>query len=185
MFTTRGTLRLYAERYANLPPERLIVIENGYDEAAFAAAASRPGDGAAHKKERGQVVLVHSGTVYASERDPRPFFAALADPKARGRIGARTLKVVPRATGCDEYLRARRPILASPTRPVTRRARWPMRGSTRSRRSTRRCRSRSSWIGFASWYVTGARPLPMLRTSPLLHAAPRTAELARQLEAVS
>ncbi len=109
VFTTRGTLRLYGERYPDLPPERLVVIENGYDEAAFAAAAAatagRPGAGAAHAKRSGQVVLVHSGTVYPSERDPRPFFAALADLKARGRIGPQNLKVVLRATGCDEYLR--------------------------------------------------------------------------------
>ena len=105
VFTTRGTLRLYAGRYPDLPPERLVVIENGYDEAAFAAAEALPGDGAAQARRNGPLVLVHSGTVYASERDPRPFFAALADLKARGRVGPQTLKVVLRATGCDEYLR--------------------------------------------------------------------------------
>jgi hypothetical protein len=106
VFTTRGTLRLYAERYPDLPRERLVVIENGYDEAAFVAAAiSQPGEGATQAKRSGPVVLVHSGTVYVSERDPRPFFAALSDLRKSGQIGPQTLKVVLRATGCDDYLR--------------------------------------------------------------------------------
>jgi hypothetical protein len=35
-------IALYAERYPDLPPERLGVIENGYDEAAFAGGQQRP-----------------------------------------------------------------------------------------------------------------------------------------------
>ena len=106
VFTTRGARRLYAERYPHLPPERLVVIENGYDEAAFAAATgSGPGAGAQRGAQDGPVVLVHSGTIYASERDPRPFFAALAALKTSGRIGPQSLRIVLRATGCDDWLR--------------------------------------------------------------------------------
>jgi hypothetical protein len=109
VFTTRGALRMYAERYPELPPERLTVIENGYDEAAFASAeTSEPhdaGNGVTQATRGGPLVLVHSGTVYASERDPRPFFAALSDLKKSGTIGPRTLRVVLRATGCDDWLR--------------------------------------------------------------------------------
>jgi hypothetical protein len=50
-------------------------------------------------------VLVHSGIVYPSERDPRPFFAALSELCANGGIKRGELKVVLRATGSDDYLR--------------------------------------------------------------------------------
>lgn len=101
VFTTPGTLQFYAERYPNVSRSRLTVIENGYDEEAFAAAEqgnlARPGGA--------PLVLLHSGTVYPSERDPRPFFEALAALRGNGRIKPGDLRVVLRATGCDEYLR--------------------------------------------------------------------------------
>jgi glycosyltransferase involved in cell wall biosynthesis len=113
VFTTRGARGMYAARYPDLPAERLVVIENGYDEAAFeAAAAGKPGaqrvqgDTGAQPARGRPLVLVHSGTVYESERDPRAFFAALSELKKSGRIGPQTLKIVLRATGCDDWLRA-------------------------------------------------------------------------------
>src|SRR6185295_16036630 len=43
VFTAPGALRLYAERYPEIPADRLAVIENGYDESSFAGAeASGP-----------------------------------------------------------------------------------------------------------------------------------------------
>lgn len=116
VFTTAGTRRLYADRYPALPRERLVVIENGYDEAAFAGAETRDatsGDAihggatrpASPTQRGGPLVLVHSGTIYASERDPRAFFAALAELKKSGRVGRDTLRIVLRATGCDDWLR--------------------------------------------------------------------------------
>jgi hypothetical protein len=79
----------------------MAIIENGYDESAFAGAvpagtADSPGKG---------LVLVHSGTVYPSERDPRPFFGALSELQGNGRIRPGELKVVLRASGSDDYLR--------------------------------------------------------------------------------
>jgi len=50
-------------------------------------------------------VLVHSGTVYPSERDPRSFFAALSELCGNGVIKHGELRVVLRATGSDDYLR--------------------------------------------------------------------------------
>jgi len=109
VFTTRGTMGLYAGRYPDLPEERFVVIENGYDEAAFSAAAmGEPrdlNDCRMRTRRSGPLVLVHSGTVYESERDPRPLFSALSGLKKSGRIGPDTLKLVLRATGCDDYLR--------------------------------------------------------------------------------
>lgn len=39
VFVTPGARRMYRERFADVPAERFALIENGYDEAAFAAAA--------------------------------------------------------------------------------------------------------------------------------------------------
>jgi len=99
VFTAPGALRLYAERYPELPASRLGIIENGYDEASFAGLeAQAPQDG-----DR-PLTLVHSGTVYSSERDPRPLFAALGELLRAGAISSRSLKIVLRASGNDHYL---------------------------------------------------------------------------------
>jgi len=44
---------------------------------------------------------VHSGVLYPSERDPRPFFDALAELKTEGAIDSSQLRVVLRATAHD------------------------------------------------------------------------------------
>lgn len=102
VFTAPGALRLYAERYPDIPKSRLAIIENGYDESSFAGAEQAPGP---VRSGNGPVVLLHSGTVYPSERDPRPFFAALSALHKSGGIKRGELTVVLRATGCDGYLR--------------------------------------------------------------------------------
>jgi hypothetical protein len=99
IFTAPGALRLYAERYPELPASRLGIIENGYDEASFAGLEAQ----APQVGER-PLTLVHSGTVYSSERDPRPLFAALGELLRAGAISGRSLNIVLRASGNDHYL---------------------------------------------------------------------------------
>ena len=99
IFTAPGALRLYAERYPELPASRLGIIENGYDEASFAGLEAR----APLEGER-PLTLVHSGTVYSSERDPRALFAALGELVREGVISGTRLKLLLRATGNDAYL---------------------------------------------------------------------------------
>lgn len=103
VFTSSGTMRLYAERYPDIPGSRLTIIENGYDEPAFAEAEQR--SGIPDHPRHGPLLLVHSGAVYPSYRDPRPFFAALSELCANGEIKPGELKVMLRATGYDNYLR--------------------------------------------------------------------------------
>ena len=102
VFASPGALRLCAERYPDTLRSRLTIIENGYDEASFVGAeqtavAARPG--------RRPLVLVHSGIVYPSERDPRALFAALSQLCGNGSIKRGELRIVLRATGSDDYLR--------------------------------------------------------------------------------
>jgi len=101
VFASLGARRLCAERHPDIQ-SRLTIIENGYDEASFAAAEHAPRPA---RSSDGPLVLVHSGIVYPSERDPRAFFAALSELRTNGTINRGKLKVVLRATGNDDYLR--------------------------------------------------------------------------------
>ncbi len=102
VFTTPGAARMYRERYPTMPSERLVVIENGYDESTFAATN---GTGAATTAiHPGRVTLLHSGIVYPSERDPTHLLAALALLKARGVINAANFCLRFRASGHDTMI---------------------------------------------------------------------------------
>ncbi|HSF57059.1 MAG TPA: glycosyltransferase [Candidatus Binatia bacterium] len=96
VFTTPGALRLYRERYPQLPETRWKLIPNGYDEADFPyanAKASLP---------KGPVFLLHSGLMEIPDRDPSAFFWAVAELRARNEISSANLRVVLRASGEEE-----------------------------------------------------------------------------------
>jgi len=102
VFTTPGAIRMYAERYPEIPVSRWALIANGYDEENFARAEQSDAyRQALAAKNDGQTVLLHSGVLYPSERDPRQFFGALAELKQSGRVVAGQFKVILRATGHD------------------------------------------------------------------------------------
>lgn len=107
VFTTQGTLDMYAERYPEKPASTWSIIENGFDDENFRDAET----GFERKPlgKPGQVTLIHSGILYPQERDPKPFFAALRELKASGEISADRLQVVLRATGSDHLYQ---PMLA-------------------------------------------------------------------------
>lgn len=116
VFSTPGTIRDHLRRFPEIPPSRFVLIENGYDEENFASAAladaTRPAAAAAATashdvslQQSRPLVLVHSGIIYPSERDPVPFFEALSALKQRGEIDAGRLQIVLRATAHDDYLR--------------------------------------------------------------------------------
>ncbi len=101
VFTTPGTRAMYAERYPDLPHERWAIIENGYDEENFVDASRGlpvPTPGLLHG---GPLRLVHAGILYPEERDPRPFFAAVAALKRAGEINAARVRITLRATASD------------------------------------------------------------------------------------
>jgi len=100
VFTTPGTVRMYQGRYPHVPPQRMRMIENGYDEENFTAAERKL---PAVRSGR-PITLVHSGILYPSERDPTAFFGALQDLKRSGAMSAQRLKVVLRATGHDAHI---------------------------------------------------------------------------------
>ncbi|HYE40637.1 MAG TPA: glycosyltransferase [Ramlibacter sp.] len=97
--TTPGAVRAYLARYPDVPASRFALIENGFDEESFTAAAQVP-------VAAGQpFTLVHSGVIYPSERDPTALFDALAALLRAGRISRNGFRLVLRATGHDAHLR--------------------------------------------------------------------------------
>lgn len=100
--TTPGAARLYRVRYPATPEDRIVVIENGYDEASFLAAEKLVG--LAEPLLPGRLTLLHSGVVYPSERDPTQLLQALAVLKARGVVGERNFRVRFRATEHDSLI---------------------------------------------------------------------------------
>ncbi len=101
VLTTPGASKDYEARFPKIPASRFCLIENGYDEESFVTAEATIAEGEGKNK---QIVLVHSGIIYPSERDPVPFFEALAALYQQGLVSPASLKVILRATGHDSYL---------------------------------------------------------------------------------
>jgi hypothetical protein len=100
VFVTPGALRIYAERYPEVPAARWAVIANGYSEESFVAAeALRNGN----RPQGSKLVLLHSGVLYPSpDRHPGQFFAALAELRKSGRISSENLQVILRASSSED-----------------------------------------------------------------------------------
>lgn len=100
VLTTPGAMASYASRYPIAAHEqRLVVIPNGYEEAAFSGlqrAATLPDTG------RRTLMLVHSGMLYPEGRDPLAFFAALARLKTAGTLRLGDIRIVLRASGAGQ-----------------------------------------------------------------------------------
>jgi hypothetical protein len=103
VFTAPGTRDMYLRRYPDVPASRWAVVRNGYDEANFVHAEA---SSSAPRPPGGPMVLLHSGVLYPSERDPRPFFDALSQLRDSGEVSADTLQVRLRASGHEDYYRA-------------------------------------------------------------------------------
>ena len=108
VFCTVQARDICLNRYPELDADRSHVIANGYEEHAFQLAAGR-----LHSKKAdrttGQhpLTLLHSGTIYpTADRDPRPFFDAVAALKQSGAISATTAQIKLRATGHDDVIGA-------------------------------------------------------------------------------
>ncbi len=103
VFTTPGAIAMYAERYPSYPEAKWALIPNGFDEDNFLQAeASEAYKRAVENKDNECCVLLHSGVLYPSERDPTEFFQAISELKNKGIINSKEIKIVLRATGHDE-----------------------------------------------------------------------------------
>jgi glycosyltransferase involved in cell wall biosynthesis len=100
IFTARSTIEMYRKRYPALDIEKCLLLPNGYDEEDFQWLTSASVAPAAPAEP---IRLLHLGVIYPSERDPRPFFRALARLKREGRVTAARLKIELRASGSEDY----------------------------------------------------------------------------------
>ena len=105
LLTTKGAVKMYRERYPSVPDHKWQCLPNGFNEEIFSDVESsliRPNAG---ENETGRLVLLHSGVIYPSERDPVCFFQALKNLKNHNKIDHTKLSIVLRATGHDAYLK--------------------------------------------------------------------------------
>lgn len=97
-FCTAGARSIYSERYPNADQRHWSIVSNGYDEAAFQAAAQR----APVQRHDDDLVLLHSGTIYPSpDRDPSYFLRAVRKVIDERPSGARRLRVIFRASSVE------------------------------------------------------------------------------------
>ena len=99
IFTAGSTLSMYRHRYPSLSEEKCQVISNGYDEEDFHWLAPRQ---AAERNVSQPLRLLHLGVIYPSERDPRPFFRAIARLKKNTQLHALDLQINLRASGNED-----------------------------------------------------------------------------------
>ncbi|MCE7902620.1 MAG: glycosyltransferase [Gammaproteobacteria bacterium PRO9] len=102
--TTPGTAALYRQRYGPLASSKLLVIPNGFDPEVFPVGydSTAPQQGGRSEiTEESPLLLLHSGQLYPSERDPQPFFAALSRVRQKDPGLLVNVKIRLRATGHD------------------------------------------------------------------------------------
>lgn len=106
VFTTPGAAQLYRARYPAMVGH-ILVLENGYDDESFALAAHHLHatlPGAEPTAGARPLILLHSGIVYASERDPTQLFIALGRLRAQGILAPTDLRIRFRAPVHEELL---------------------------------------------------------------------------------
>ena len=101
VFTAPGTLEMYKNRYGTAEADRWRCIQNGYDEESFPDLDGKCIDTG---EDPDTLVLLHSGLLYLSERDPRSFFEALRTIKSHWPLEAARLQVRLRASGFEDRL---------------------------------------------------------------------------------
>jgi glycosyltransferase involved in cell wall biosynthesis len=101
VFVTPGALRIYADRYPQMPASHWELIANGYDEESFLVAEQIARE-KPYRQDR--IILLHSGVLYPTpDRDPSAFFSALANLQSSGLISPSNLHIVLRASGYESH----------------------------------------------------------------------------------
>jgi hypothetical protein len=98
VFTAESAARTYRERYPGYA-SRIITIENGFDEASFEGVAPRRA-----AEDAGRLLMLHSGIVYPSDRDPRNLLDAIRTLRREGLITPSNFVIRFRASASDGLL---------------------------------------------------------------------------------
>jgi glycosyltransferase involved in cell wall biosynthesis len=99
LFTAKSTIEMYLKRYPGLDASRCALLPNGFDDEDFRELPPYTPNSDAPLR------LLHAGLIYPEERDPRPFFAALARLRNEQRISPQSLQISLRASGEEPYYR--------------------------------------------------------------------------------
>jgi glycosyltransferase involved in cell wall biosynthesis len=99
LFTAASTIAMYRQRYPSLAADKCVLVPNGYDEEDF---QNLPANEARADSSSRALRLIHLGLLYPEERDPRPFFRAIARLKSDGAISAATIRIDLRASGNED-----------------------------------------------------------------------------------
>ncbi|MBV6422442.1 MAG: hypothetical protein NAOJABEB_00223 [Steroidobacteraceae bacterium] len=104
--TTPGAARDYRTRFPGFGESRIRIVENRFDENAFAGAQSRIDSRPTTPAGPGRrLTLLHGGVINPSERDPTCLFDALPSLKAGNDAVAGRLSLRLRAAGRDDLYR--------------------------------------------------------------------------------
>lgn len=100
VFVSPSALALYRDRYPAASADRFVLIENGYDESSFEDLSAL-----ARTRRDSPPVMLHSGIVYPSERDPTALFEALGRLSRHQRIRPGDFVIRFRAAVHEDLLR--------------------------------------------------------------------------------
>lgn len=101
VLTTPSAMKNYELRFPEISAKKFSFIENGFDEEIFSKVEK---DVSRSANPNNQFMLLHSGIIYSSERNPIQFFEALSLLLQQKLIEGNTFKVVLRATYNDNYI---------------------------------------------------------------------------------
>lgn len=108
ILTAPGALALYRERFPQVDSDFWQLINNGYDKVIFEQLAKKSTVESTAQVQRDlcrPFILLHSGIIYPSERDPCQFFAAISELKQTKLLDAKMIQIRLRATGNDDIYR--------------------------------------------------------------------------------
>jgi len=105
VFTTPGAAQMYQRRFPQAA-EKMVVLENGYDEESFASAEAATPAAAPQPLGTRPVIMLHSGIVYPSERDPTQLFEALGRLQKESALRPSDLRIRFRASVHDDLLQS-------------------------------------------------------------------------------
>jgi glycosyltransferase involved in cell wall biosynthesis len=101
-FTSPGAIRDYHETYPDIDMARYLLVENGYDEEAFSSLGNEQPRRSDTRDTK--ILILHSGIVYTSERDPSQFLHALGELKRKGILSSEMVEVRFRASSNHDLL---------------------------------------------------------------------------------
>ena len=96
ILTAPGAVDFYRSKFPEVDKDFWQLVPNGFDQTLFEYLETEPS-----AKASDRLVLLHSGVIYPSERDPSSLFAALAELKSVGVIDEGNFELRLRATGHD------------------------------------------------------------------------------------